>query len=89
MGIYPDSLKSKYSKCVMNCPNYQICSKQVKPGLKVCTSCFWRFKNEVLEFRNEECPRCCKVGEGLKFRKCEHFLCMKCFDRLPLCKLCV
>ena len=72
----------------MNCPNYHVCSKQVKHGLKVCTSCFWRFKNEILEFKTYECPRCCKTGECLKFRKCEHFLCMKCFDRLPICKLC-
>lgn len=72
----------------MNCPNFHVCNKQVKPGLKVCTSCFWRFKNEILEFKTYECPRCCKTGECLKFRKCEHFLCMECFDRLPICKLC-
>ncbi len=72
----------------MNCPNYHVCNKTVKPGLKVCTSCFWRFKNEVLEFKTHECPKCCKVVECLKFRKCEHFLCMKCFDILPVCKLC-
>ena len=73
----------------VNCPNYMICSKQVKPGLKVCTSCFWRFKNEILEFKSPwSCPKCCKVGECLKFRKCEHFLCTKCFDEIPICHLC-
>jgi hypothetical protein len=72
----------------MNCPNYFVCHKTVKPGLKVCTSCFWRFKNEILEFKIQECPNCNDHAECVKFRKCEHFLCMKCFDKLSTCKVC-
>ena len=37
----------------MNCPNYEVCHKMMKPGLKVCSPCFWRFNNEVLEFNND------------------------------------
>jgi len=70
----------------MNCPNYHVCSKQVKHGLKVCTSCFWRFKNEILEFKTYECPRCCKTGECLSFGNVT-LLCMSALID-AICKLC-
>lgn len=74
----------------MNCPNYDICFKKVKPGLKVCTSCFWRFKNQTLEFKDDmECPVCLEVRKCVKFRKCDHFVCTSpCFPRLHTCPMC-
>jgi len=72
------------------CPNYDICYKMKSQGLKVCTSCFWRFKNEVLEFREDmECPMCSDVKRCVKFRKCEHYVCASlCFPRLHKCPMC-
>ena len=72
------------------CPNYDICYKMKSQGLNVCTSCFWRFKNEVLEFReNMECPMCSDVKKCVKFRKCEHYVCASlCFPRLHKCPMC-
>jgi hypothetical protein len=52
----------------------------MKPGLKVCTSCFWRFKNEVLEFKTLECTKCHIERECVKPRKCDYFVCLKCFE---------
>ena len=40
------------------CPNFPVCGKMYDPTLKVCGRCFWRFKNEILEFKNDECPIC-------------------------------
>lgn len=84
MGIYPNYL------IMNNCPNYDVCFKRVKPGLKVCTNCFWRFKNEILEFNEYmSCPVCSDSGKCVKFRKCEHFVCTsKCFPRLDKCPMC-
>ena len=72
----------------MTCPNFTICGKSMRPGLKVCSSCFWRFKNEVLEFKNDECSVCFEVTDCVKFRKCSHFVCLKCFKKLDKCTLC-
>lgn len=74
----------------MNCPNYSVCGKTYNPELKVCTSCFWRFKNQVLDFFDDTCQICSTHGECVRFRKCEHFVCIKCHSihtKCPLCKI--
>ena len=83
VGIYTNHI-------IMKCPNFDVCFKTVKPGLKVCTSCFWRFKNEKLEFiENVECPMCSDVKKCVKFRKCTHYVCASvCFPRLDKCPMC-
>lgn len=70
------------------CPNYIVCHKMYDSRLKVCTSCFWRFKNEILEFKTLECTNCHTEAECVKFRKCEHFVCLSCFDKLQKCPNC-
>lgn len=72
----------------MTCPNFKICGKSMRPGLKVCSPCFWRFNNEILEFKTRECPDCQVTGECVKFRKCSHFVCLKCFKKLDKCPMC-
>ena len=72
----------------MTCPNFKVCGKSMRSGLKVCTSCFWRFKNEVLEFKICECSNCNKSDDCVKFRKCEHFVCVKCYDKIDKCPDC-
>ena len=73
----------------MNCPNYEVCHKMMKPGLKVCSPCFWRFNNEVLEFNNDKCPHCFENTTCVKFRKCSHFVCLKCFNINDKCARCI
>lgn len=72
------------------CPNFEVCFKMMDPRLKVCSGCFWRFKNQVLEFKeNMECPVCLDTKKCVKFRKCSHFVCVsKCFPRLDKCPMC-
>ena len=69
------------------CPNFLVCHKIYDPRLKVCTSCFWRFKNEVLEFKDDECSICHKTIKCVKYRKCSHFVCLKCFKTNNKCSI--
>lgn len=69
----------------MECPNFAVCHKKKDPRLKVCSSCFWRFKNEILEFEEYECIACHEIRECVKFRKCVHFVCLTCFGRRIQC----
>lgn len=71
----------------MECPNFDVCHKRYDPRLKVCTSCFWRFKNEVLEFKNGECSLCHETIKCVKYRKCSHFVCLKCFNNNNKCSI--
>ncbi len=73
---------------MQSCPNFGVCGKMMRPGLKVCTSCFWKFRNEPLQFKNSQCPNCRMQRECVKFRKCEHFLCTSCFSRQRVCLIC-
>lgn len=92
VGIYSHNLKNLILKYIMPldqpCPNFSVCQKMYDSRLKVCTSCFWRFKNEVLHFNDDTCPLCLTYGECVKFRKCEHFVCIKCCKRHHKCPLC-
>jgi hypothetical protein len=59
------------------------------PHLKACSLCYWRFENEVLEFKDDmECPVCYETLKCVKFRKCRHFVCLKCFDKVEICPMC-
>mgnify|MGYP003624955483 FL=1 len=90
VGIYPNSLKTLYPNYIMSkCPNFPVCGKMYDPTLKVCGRCFWRFKNEILEFKNDECPICFKNTECVKFRKCEHFICLNCLNLRRECPKCI
>ena len=62
------------------CPNFLVCGKMYDPTLKVCRSCFWRFKNQVLEFKDDECSICHQHVKCVKYRKYEDFVCPKCFN---------
>ncbi len=73
---------------MLQCPNFSVCHKMYDPRLKVCSPCFWRFNNEVLEFKNDECPHCFENTKCVKFRKCSHFVCLKCFKKKDKCALC-
>src|SRR5210317_2124777 len=45
------------------CPNFDVCYKLRDSRLKVCSNCFWRFENEVLEtIEYMECPVCLTKG---------------------------
>lgn len=70
------------------CPNFLVCRKMYDPRLKVCGPCFWRFNNEILEFKNDKCPVCFETTDCVKFRKCSHFVCVKCYDKLDKCPMC-
>ena len=71
------------------CPNFIICRKLMDPRLKVCSPCFWRFNNEILEFKEYlECPVCLETRKCVRFRKCTHFVCLTCFPRLHTCPMC-
>lgn len=70
------------------CPNFKVCRKMYDPRLKMCGTCFWRFNNEILEFKNDECPVCFETTDCVKFRKCSHFVCVKCYDKLDKCPMC-
>jgi hypothetical protein len=72
------------------CPNYDVCFKMMDPRLKVCSNCFWRFENQILEFKDDtECPVCLEVRKCVRFRKCTHFVCASlCFPRLHKCPMC-
>jgi hypothetical protein len=72
MGIYTHNLKSMVHIPIMECPNFDVCHKKKDPRLKVCSPCFWRFKNEILEFGERECLVCCTTHKCVKFRKCAH-----------------
>jgi len=72
------------------CPNFDVCGKTMYLGLKVCNSCFWRFENQVLDFKGDmECPVCNESRKCVRFKKCEHFACVSlCFPRLHECPMC-
>lgn len=72
------------------CPNFEICHRMTYSTLKVCSSCFWRFENQIMEFVDDtECPVCLDITKCVKFRKCTHFVCIsKCFPRLVKCPMC-
>ena len=72
------------------CPNFDVCFKMMDPRLKVCTRCFWRFENKVLEFREHMlCPVCAETRKCVRFPKCDHFVCASlCFPRLHKCPMC-
>ena len=73
----------------MKCANFDICYKMMDPRLKVCSNCFWRFENQVLEYvEYMKCPVCLNEGKCFKFRKCDHFACKTCFPRLHKCPMC-
>ena len=73
---------------MLQCPNFLVCNKMYDPRLKVCSPCFWRFENKVLEFKNDECTHCFENIKCVKFRKCPHFVCLKCFNINDKCALC-
>lgn len=65
------NLYKLYSNMKTKCPNFDICYKLRDSRLKVCSNCFWRFENEVLEtIEYMECPVCLNKGKCFKFRKC-------------------
>jgi hypothetical protein len=72
------------------CANFDVCHKMMDSRLKVCSSCFWRFENELLEFKEDmECPVCLEVRKCVRFRNCTHFVCVSlCFPRLHECPMC-
>ena len=88
MGIYTHDLKSMVHIPIMECPNFDVCHKKKDPRLKVCSPCFWRFKNEILEFGERECLVCCATHRCVKFRKCVHFVCLTCFGKVIQCPTC-
>jgi hypothetical protein len=81
---------NKTCKKGTKCPNFDVCHKTKDPRLKVCSKCFGRFENQVLEFREDlVCPVCSTERRCVKFRKCEHFVCASlCFPRLHRCPMC-
>lgn len=72
------------------CPNFDVCYKMMDSKSKVCVSCFWRFENEILEFKEyETCPVCAQSRKCVRYRKCSHFVCTSpCFNRLDKCPMC-
>jgi hypothetical protein len=61
----------------------------IDPRMRACSSCFWEFNNEAVEFKDDmECPVCYETQKCVKFRKCTHFVCLKCFDKLEKCPMC-
>jgi hypothetical protein len=85
VGIYSYSVNK-----MNNCPNFSVCGKTMRPELKVCTSCFWKYKNTVLDFFDDTCQICSQHGECVRYRKCEHYVCIKCHklhSKCPLCKI--
>ena len=88
MGIYTHDLKSMVHIPIMECPNFDVCHKKKDPRLKVCSPCFWRFKNEILEFGERECLVCRATHRCVKFRKCVHFVCLTCFGKVVQCPTC-
>lgn len=71
------------------CPNFDVCGKTMYLGLKVCNSCFWRFENQVLDFKDDtECLLCLNIKKCVKFRKCPHYACLTCFSKYHKCPTC-
>ena len=71
------------------CPNFDVCGKTMYLGLKVCNSCFWRFENQVLDFKDDtECLLCLNIKKCVKFRKCPHYACLTCFPKYHKCPTC-
>ena len=65
MGIHPHDIVMMKE----NCPNFDVCGKTMYLGLKVCNSCFWRFENQVLDFKDDtECLLCLTCLP--KYHKC-------------------
>ncbi len=73
---------------IEECPNFSVCHKMMREGLKVCSKCFWRFKNTPLEFKRDKCQICIQETNCVKMRKCSHFACLKCFNNFDICPIC-
>jgi len=88
--IFSGSLFQRYNNMKTKCPNFDVCYKMRDSRLKVCSNCFWRFENEILEFKDDmECPVCLETRMCVRFRKCTHFVCASlCFPRLDKCPMC-
>jgi hypothetical protein len=85
MGIHPHDIVTMKE----NCPNFDVCGKTMYLGLKVCNSCFWRFENQVLDFKDDiECLLCLNIKKCVKFRKCPHYACLTCFTKYHKCPTC-
>ena len=85
MGVYSDNIVMIRE----NCPNFDVCYRTMYTGLKVCTSCFWRYENQILDFKDDtECLSCLNIKKCVKFRKCPHYACLTCFPKYHKCPTC-
>jgi hypothetical protein len=85
VGIYTDYIVMIKEPC----PNFDVCHKQMYAGLKVCSLCFWKFENQILDFKDDvECLLCLNIKKCVKFRKCPHYACLTCFPKYHKCPIC-
>ena len=74
----------------IKCKNYKVCEDTVIEwvciceGNYLCTNCRTSFctveENGYLNFKNnEKCPVCNNIDECVKYPRCNHYVCIKCF----------
>jgi len=77
----------QYKDGAIKCKNYELCESVLPSwwfeckGCYLCTNCDMMFGKVLTKTEPSECPLCLEVVGGLMLPKCEHSICLKCFDR--------
>jgi len=97
-GIYKPNILCKHNCLPINCPNHMVCYRNYPQHYKetygdLCLTCdmlfgTWQNGRGILPtIDNAECPICLETTLCISQPKCEHYVCIDCFQRCYYGKL--